>query len=95
MAYVVLVPVSSNDAVKASYNNQILENLERLRLGEIKKPYGNGSDFIGFKLLVDDGPPVALAWYAKANTEPENITAANAEYRVTFAELDPSSGLPS
>ena len=90
MAYMVQAVVSTNDAVKASYNNQLIENLEVVRGGELKVPYGTGNDFMGIKLIVETSP-FSVRWYAKANTEPENITAVNADEVLDFAGKDPQA----
>lgn len=93
LAYMEIANVTTDDAVRASLFNQVIENIKNVRETKFTVPYGSGSDYLGVALVVDSsGIPV---WACKANTAPESITAANASRLIHWGETSPSpSDLP-
>lgn len=93
MAYMTVSQQTIDDSVKASLFNQLAENIAEVYSGKMKIAYGSGTDFMGARLLVDDSEtPEEVAWFVKKNTEPDNVTVANADYKLALGETDPSGG---
>lgn len=78
MAYAEITNVTTDDPIRASTFNQVIENISEVRASKLRVPYGTGTDYMGARLLVDDdGNPI---WAYKENTDPDSITLDNAAF---------------